>query len=294
MEEETNKELEYANKRLREMFVSREKSEEFFSWGIEKAIEEETASVLEDKDEDFVEGYIKYFRSAIETFYPLAIQTIHTRSGSEIEKIFLCSLILNFLKNDPLKVLLTPPSIILQPTYKNATEYAKQYREYYQDMLLVDKKYGTETDGKDSGYYKYLDWLLSAGEITEEGYDVMKMEYIFAHHIGWYHAFQLLLQPKFPDIKVEGRSIRPDIYIWRLDKNDLNIIVECDGYQHHSDKESFTHDRRRDRTLKKRGFEVLRYSGSEIYQDPINTAYELFENLQDIGLKIKNESSTTH
>lgn len=283
---------EESRKRTREIFVSREKSEEFFSWGIEKAIEEETASVLEDKDEDFVEEYIEYFRLAIETYYPLAIQTIHTQTGSEIEKIFLCSLILNFLKNDPLGVLLTPPSIIVQPTYKNATEYAKQYREYYQNMLFVDKS-GTETDGKDSGYYKHLDTLLSAGEITKEVYDDLKMEYIYVHWIGWYHAFQLLLQPKFPDIKVEGRSIRPDIYIWRLDRNDLNIIVECDGYQHHSDKGSFTHDRRRDRALKKMGFEVLRYSGSEIYQDPINTAYELFDYLQDIGLEIENESSTT-
>jgi len=284
---------EEARKRLREIFVSREKSKEFFSWGIEKAIEE-TASELEVEDnEDSGWSYIEYFRLAIETFYPLAIQTIHTRSGSEIEKIFLCSLMLNFLKNDPLNVRVTPPSIIVQPAYKNATEYAKQYREYYQNMLLVDKS-GTETDGKDSGFYKHLDTLLSAGEITKEVYDNWRIEYIFAHRIGWYHAFQLLLQPKFPDIKVEGRSIRPDIYIWRLDRNDLNIIVECDGYQFHSDQGSFTQDRRRDRVLKKMGFEVLRYSGSEIYRDPINTAYELFDYLQGIGSENENESSATH
>lgn len=41
----------------------------------------------------------------------------------------------------------------------------------------------------------------------------------------------------------------------------------------------FTQDRKRDRALQKRGFQVLRYSGSEIYTDPIGVSYDLLGHL---------------
>jgi very-short-patch-repair endonuclease len=54
----------------------------------------------------------------------------------------------------------------------------------------------------------------------------------------------------------------------------VNIIVECDGFAYRSDKEQFKSDRQRDRALKALGFDVWRFAGSEIYNDPVNTAYE--------------------
>jgi very-short-patch-repair endonuclease len=43
----------------------------------------------------------------------------------------------------------------------------------------------------------------------------------------------------------------------------------------HSDKDRFKADRQRDRALKALGYDVFRFSGSEIYADPINAPYEL-------------------
>jgi very-short-patch-repair endonuclease len=59
----------------------------------------------------------------------------------------------------------------------------------------------------------------------------------------------------------------------------VNIIVECDGFSYHSSKETFISDRQRDRALKALGFDVWRFSGSEIINDPVYTPYELAEYL---------------
>ena len=64
-------------------------------------------------------------------------------------------------------------------------------------------------------------------------------------------------------------------------KPEVKVIVECDGFQYHSDKERFKTDRQRDRALKALGYDVWRFSGSEIYNDPINAPFELAKYLWD-------------
>jgi very-short-patch-repair endonuclease len=50
----------------------------------------------------------------------------------------------------------------------------------------------------------------------------------------------------------------------------FNIAVECDGhYFHERTKEQAAQDRKRDRELQKDGFIVLRFTGSQIWVDPI-------------------------
>lgn len=95
--------------------------------------------------------------------------------------------------------------------------------------------------------------------------------------------FHMSIQPKFPAIRLSGRSIRPDIYFWIPDRPDVKIIVECDGYQYHSSKEKFTRDRQRDRKLNALGYTVLRFSGSEIHRDPPSVAGELMAHLVEIS-----------
>lgn len=42
------------------------------------------------------------------------------------------------------------------------------------------------------------------------------------------------------------------------------LAIECDGKEYHSTPEQKAHDRRKDRYLRKRGWKVLRFSGSMI------------------------------
>ena len=48
---------------------------------------------------------------------------------------------------------------------------------------------------------------------------------------------------------------------------ELRIAIYCDGYEFHSDKDSFQTDRQQSRDLQLNGWCVLRFSGSEILND---------------------------
>lgn len=50
-------------------------------------------------------------------------------------------------------------------------------------------------------------------------------------------------------------------------------IIECDGHDFHErTKEQAAHDKARDRFLQSEGYLVLRFTGSEIYRDPVGAA----------------------
>lgn len=52
-------------------------------------------------------------------------------------------------------------------------------------------------------------------------------------------------------------------------------VIECDGHDYHErTKEQAKHDKERDRFFQSKGLIVLRYTGSEIWKDPLNVAHE--------------------
>lgn len=56
------------------------------------------------------------------------------------------------------------------------------------------------------------------------------------------------------------------------------VIVECDGHQfHEKTKEQAANDKRRDRDFVAAGYRVLRFSGSEIWNDPMRCASDAIE-----------------
>lgn len=74
-------------------------------------------------------------------------------------------------------------------------------------------------------------------------------------------------------------SYRADFAIhYRVDKGapGHKIIVECDGHDFHErTKEQARRDRSRDRDMTVAGYKVFRYTGSEVYQDPIRCAQQV-------------------
>jgi very-short-patch-repair endonuclease len=64
-------------------------------------------------------------------------------------------------------------------------------------------------------------------------------------------------------------------------KCDAEVIVECDGHEFHErTKEQASRDKERDRTLQQLGYNVFRYSGSDIWKDAMVCASEVIEFLQ--------------
>lgn len=69
--------------------------------------------------------------------------------------------------------------------------------------------------------------------------------------------------------------------------SDDKIVIECDGHDfHEKTKEQAKHDKERDRYLTSQGYKILRYTGSEIYNDFVKIEKEL-SNLLDVPC-IKN------
>lgn len=88
----------------------------------------------------------------------------------------------------------------------------------------------------------------------------------------------------FPQHRVGNR--RADFLIQCFTPRDprqkqSEIIVECDGYAFHdSNIEQKVKDKKRERELMAEGYQVLRFSGSEIYRDPLLCAQEVVDYLK--------------
>ena len=56
------------------------------------------------------------------------------------------------------------------------------------------------------------------------------------------------------------------------------MVIECDGHDFHKlTKSRVSHDNQRDYDLKIAGYDVLHFSGSQIYSDPYKCAKEVYE-----------------
>lgn len=86
------------------------------------------------------------------------------------------------------------------------------------------------------------------------------------------------------EIEIDNKLYRVDfMFINYL--NDKKIVIECDGYEYHSSKEQIVKDNQRQRDLENAGYIVIRFLGTEIFNNPINCVYDVYKraNLFDIG-----------
>jgi len=91
-----------------------------------------------------------------------------------------------------------------------------------------------------------------------------------------------------------GGDSETDAYLWRIQRQakigkykadfavqcilcpGKTLIVECDGHDfHEKTKQQAAHDKKRDRFMTVSGYGVLRFTGSEIYRDPIGCVREV-------------------
>lgn len=76
------------------------------------------------------------------------------------------------------------------------------------------------------------------------------------------------------------------VAVRRSDNVPMFLDVECDGHDFHErTKEQATGDKARDRKLQAQGIEVHRFTGSEIWRDPIAAAWEVVLRATDEEIK---------
>lgn len=77
--------------------------------------------------------------------------------------------------------------------------------------------------------------------------------------------------------QAEMAGYRVDFLLWFLcGRHTAGVVIECDGHNYHDKtKEQAARDKARDRALLTAGYPVMRFTGSEIFADPIKCAEQV-------------------
>ena len=96
-----------------------------------------------------------------------------------------------------------------------------------------------------------------------------------------YYDNLLCLESQY-EIKTDGKKYRADFVFdtelleYQVAEKAYKLVIECDGHEFHkATKEQVKKDNERDMALKKLGYDVLHYSGSQIYEEPWKCADEV-------------------
>jgi len=128
------------------------------------------------------------------------------------------------------------------------------------------------------------------GQYINMGYDIefvcdKSLKAKFACGIRTTPINTLVLVPQHPvgPYRVDFLVIASWSTPW-TDPTQSTVIIECDGHEfHEKTKEQVAKDKKRERYIQSNSFsKVLRFSGSEIYNDPFECAAEIIGNLESV------------
>lgn len=124
-------------------------------------------------------------------------------------------------------------------------------------------------------------WNIKAnGEDLEEEriIDYARIKaYDFEYGIDFKFCFEKMQDEEIVEIKHNGdeeyyKHYRPDFLVTTCFQS---FVIEIDGYDSHSNKEQFIHDKKRDRTFLNACIPTIRFAGSEVFKDPLECAKEV-------------------
>ena len=72
------------------------------------------------------------------------------------------------------------------------------------------------------------------------------------------------------------------------------ILVECDGYASHHTKEQRNHDVERENNLKMGGYSIIRFTGSQVYNNPYDCVMRVFKFLMDENNSVIKQAYIEH
>ena len=174
----------------------------------------------------------------------------------------------------------------MREKYLEGMEASKRYAEGALDDFLVLPRKCQEL------FFQHLEYST---QIEEDGYlnfyaggldysyreSPIEVILAFAYEL-LYPDPQLILWTPQVEIKANGKTYIIDFQFsteGNFDK-EYKLLVECDGHNYHNKtKDQVKRDNERDYNLKLAGYDILRFSGSQIYNDPFKCAKEIYEYL---------------
>jgi very-short-patch-repair endonuclease len=193
---------------------------------------------------------------------------------SPIEQIFINSVNISFFREFSYMPVFTPPIL--------DTERAlNEVFEIYKASIASSER--TVVSLNDSVYCA----VQKLSSLHENRYISKGFRHVFEDFLltdetyaSRYDKYHFTIQSSFPDLKIDNKTMRVDLLIWKPSDEEFKLIVECDGFIYHSNKDSFINDLKRDRILKAEGYDVFRFSGTEINKEPFKSGCELIQFLR--------------
>ena len=204
-----------------------------------------------------------------------SVAEVAQRSESPCERLFVGSLLAAAWAQRPLGLFLLSPRDDAARQIDALVKESSMYRE-------LELKMRANGEEPIRAVREFAECQLREGRVSSEGAEMFSERYVLMRVTGLERALWAIMQAPFPQIRVQGRSIRADLAVFVPAAHGLKVIVECDGFDYHSHKDAFERDRQRDRVLRREGYEDLRYSGTEIYRDPIQAAQDLLDHLSGL------------
>lgn len=216
--------------------------------------------------------FLEFYELALGAVTNESVDVIIRLSESPIERIFLGSLLLGSIK-------WFPYGIVVHQTREDTHSEIAEFRSYLKHFLEFLEWY-KGTFGSYGGMDEYLDRQVASEAMEQAERDVISRLVFRYLYLSLQDSWHMTLQPKFPDMIIDGKSIRPDLLLWVPGDPTRRILIECDGYKYHSNKAAFTADRARDRLTQGFGYTTLRFSGSEICRSPSGISTEVLNILE--------------
>lgn len=215
---------------------------------------------------DADEAMAQYRLAALRLVARETARAIDAAAGSPIERMFLRALVIVFLGGDGL-------GLLVHRAPGDATQAIRAFRRDREEQRKVAAVFPNyRPPGR---LVQLLNAELADGRMTHDEWLGLSMMAALEDGEPLDNCYMVTLQPWFTDVLVDGRSVRPDMFFWVPSRPEVSFVVECDGFETHTTKDVFIRDRKRDRALMARGYQVLRFSGSEINRDPLAAASEL-------------------
>jgi len=212
-----------------------------------------------------------------------SLGAISKSAESPIERIFFCSLIVFGLMESIAFLTVSSNKMDIE-NFQACNEVMRRQSKILKKAFSDSNPDIPEEDIED----KLFAFVMNSDDLDDEFKEYFEYYHLIYDTLDLNNAFHVTPQAYIPNLKIDGKRVRVDVMIWIPNKPEFKWVIECDGFKYHSDKKTFTKDRKRDRKLQNLGYKVLRFSGTEIYHHPIESSGELFKYMVDF----RNENET--